>query len=95
MYIRVVRAQTQPGQVEELAQRWKAFLGPRFGSLPGFRHAYFGANREANTTVAVSVWDQRPDPATLEPVVEEFRAHVTDISAGTPVFEEYEMLGDF
>jgi len=94
MYIRIVRAQ-QPGQGEELARRWQAFWESRMPSLPGFRHAHFGVNREANTAVAISVWDQRPDPALMEPLGQEFRAQVTDISAGEPVLEEYEMLGDF
>ncbi|MCD6057221.1 MAG: hypothetical protein K0Q89_751, partial [Thermomicrobiales bacterium] len=38
---------------------------------------------------------QRPDQATMEPLMEQFRAQVADISAGPPSFEEYETLADF
>ena len=94
MYIRIVRAQTHPGQVEELARRWQGFIGPRLAGVPGFRHAHFGADRATNATVAVSVWDGRPDAAALEPMVQEFRGRVADLSAGVPVIEEYEVLAD-
>ncbi len=94
MYIRIVRAQTKPGQVEELATRWHGFIGARMASMPGFRHAHFGADRTANTTVAISMWDDRPDSAALEPMVREFREQVADISGGAPVVEEYEVLAN-
>ena len=94
MYIRIVRAQTKPGQVEELASRWHGFIGARMAGMTGFRHAHFGADRTANTTVAISVWDDRPDPAAMEPMVREFREQVADLSAGTPVIEEYEVLAE-
>ena len=94
MYIRIVRAQTRPGQVEELARRWQGFIGPRIRATPGFRHAHFGADRAANTTVAVSVWDDRPEEAALEPMVREFRGQVADLAAGAPAIEEYEVLAE-
>ncbi|MDF2760392.1 MAG: hypothetical protein K0R44_2463, partial [Thermomicrobiales bacterium] len=36
MYVRIVRAQAPPGQVEELAQRWQAFWGSQMPQIPGF-----------------------------------------------------------
>jgi hypothetical protein len=39
MYVRIVRAQAPPGQVEELAQRWQAFWGSQMPQIPGFRAA--------------------------------------------------------
>ena len=39
MYIRLVRGQAQPGQVEELARRWQAFWGEQMPQISGFRHA--------------------------------------------------------
>jgi hypothetical protein len=95
MYVRIVRAQAPPGQVEELAQRWQAFWGAQMPQVPGFRHAHFAAGPETNATISISVWDQRPDQATMEPLMEQFRAQVADISAGPPAFEEYETLADF
>ena len=94
MYIRIVRAQTGPGQAEELATRWEGFIGARMRGMAGFRHAHFGADRAANTTVAISVWDDRPDAAALEPMVRAFREQVADLSAGAPVIEEYEVLAE-
>ena len=95
MYVRIVRALAPPGQVEELARRWQAFWGVQMPQVTGFRHAHFAAGPETNTTISISVWDQRPDAATMEPLMEKFRAQVADISAGPPVFEEYETLADF
>ena len=95
MYVRIVRGQAPPGQVEELARRWQAFWGAQMPKVPGFRHAHFAAGPETNMTVSISVWDQRPDPAIMEPLMEEFRGQVADISADPPAFEEYETLADF
>ncbi len=95
MYIRIVRAQAQPGQIEEVARRWQSFWGDRMPSMAGFRHAHFAAGHEADTTFAISIWDQRPDQATMESLMTEFRSQLTDVSAGPPTFEEYETLADF
>jgi heme-degrading monooxygenase HmoA len=95
MYIRIVRGQAQPGQVEELARRWQAFWGAQMPQVPGFRHAHFAAGREANAIVSISVWDSRPDHATMEPLMQQFQGQVTDVSAGPPAIEEYETLADF
>ncbi len=95
MYVRIVRAQAPPGQVEELARRWHAFWGAQMPQVPGFRHAHFAAGPETNATISISVWEQRPDLATMEPMMQEFQTHVRDISAAPPVVEEYETLADF
>src|SRR5215203_6963489 len=95
MYIRIVRSQAPPGQVEEVAPRWQAFWGTQMPQIPGFRHAHFSAGPETNATISISVWEQRPDAATMEPLMEQFRGHIADISADPPAFEEYETLADF
>ena len=95
MYVRIVRGQTPHGQVEELARRWQAFWGTQVPQVPGFRHAHFAAGPETNATISISVWDQRPDQATMEPLMEQFRGQVADISAGPLTVEEYETLADF
>jgi hypothetical protein len=94
MYIRIVRAQAPPGQIEEVARRWKAFWGTQMPQIPRFRHAHFAAGPETDTTVSISVWEQRPDAAIMEPLMEQFREQMTDISAGPPTFDEYETLAD-
>lgn len=95
MYIRLVRGQAQPGQVEELARRWETFWSVQMPQVPGFRHAHFGLAQAANTTLSISIWDQRPDPAIMESLMEQFKAQVRDISAAPPVVEEYETLVHF
>jgi hypothetical protein len=46
-------------------------------------------------TTAVSLWEQRPDAATMEPLMRGFRTQVADLSGSWPVIEEYEILADF
>ena len=92
MYIRIVRAQSHRGQIEELAKWWQALIGPRIKATSGFRHAHSGADRAANPTVAVSVWNQRA--AALEPMVQEFQGRVADLAAEVPVVEEYEVMAE-
>ena len=94
MYVRIIRGQTQPGQVDELARRWQEVIAPRLQGVPGFRRVYFCGDRGANRVAAVSVWDSRPDEAALDRGVQEFRERVRDISAGEPVIEGYEVLAE-
>jgi hypothetical protein len=58
----------------------------------GLRHAYFGINREANLSVGVSLWESRPDEATLNPLVEAFRTQAGELIAGQPTIEQYEVV---
>jgi quinol monooxygenase YgiN len=91
MYVRIVRPQLRPGQVDELAKRWEAFIAPRLREAPGFQHAYFSGNREQNTIAGVTVWDQRP-PEVMQQAMQEFQAQVQDIMTGPPTIEDYEVL---
>ena len=93
MYIRLVRGQPQPGQLDELARRWKEHVGARFGSLPGFRHAYFVGDREVNRVVGISVWERHPGAA-LDEVMTQFRQQAQDLVAGPPTIEDYEVLAE-
>ena len=52
MYVRIVRAQAPPGQVEEVARRWRAFWGAQMPQIPGFRHAHFAAGPDTNETIS-------------------------------------------
>jgi heme-degrading monooxygenase HmoA len=93
MLIRIVKATPQPGQIDELARRWESFIGVRLKEMPGFRRAYFTADRGANATAAISVWDAPPDPATVGQMMQEFRERVSDLVGGTsPTVEEYDVL---
>jgi heme-degrading monooxygenase HmoA len=95
MYIHLVRVQVPPGQGKELARRWQAFWGTEMPQMPGFRHAHFVAGPGTNATVSITVWDQRPEQAAMEPLMEQLRAQAANISAGPFAVEEYETLADF
>src|SRR3712207_3156679 len=86
--LRLVRAQAQPGQVEAVARRWQDFWGAQMPQIPGFRHAYFAAGREADAIVSISIWERKPDQATMEPLMQQFQAQVRDVSASPPTVEE-------
>jgi hypothetical protein len=94
MYIRIVRRQTQPGQVDEFARLWQEFMGQHLPNIPEFRHGYFTGNREANTFMVVNVWDSLPDPSVLGPINQQFLERVEDIAIGPPAQEEYEVLAE-
>ena len=93
MYIRIVRGLPQPGQVDEVARRWKEHLATRLGSTPGFRHAYISGDREASRIAAVSVWDGKPGEA-ADQTMREFRQRVQDITVGPPAMEDNEVLAE-
>ena len=73
MYMRIVRAHPPEGQADEIAQKWEAFWPEKMRSLPGFRHAHLGIDRATGATAAVTVYDDKPDDATLERLMREFR----------------------
>ena len=94
MHIRVVRGQAQPGRAREVAEQWREFVLPRLRAALGLRHAYFGVDPAADTTVGVSVWESSPDEAAMNRNVEEFRARVGELIAGPPTVEQYEVVVD-
>ena len=91
--IKVHKVQTQPGQVDELVRRWRQQVAPRIPGTPGLRSVYLCGNRDANTVMAVQVWENPPDQATHETHQRQrFRDQARDILSGEPVVEEYEVL---
>jgi hypothetical protein len=92
--IRIIKGQTQPGKVDELAKRWKEFFGPLAKDNRELRHAYLAGDLDGNTALAVTVWEKRPDDATLEHITEQGRERVSDISAGPPTIDLYEVVAE-
>ena len=93
MRIRTTKVQTQAGQVEELARRWREHVAPRIPEMPGLRSVYLCGNRETNTVMTIHLWENPPDQAAHE--IHDrvrFRDQVRDILSGEPVVEEYEVL---
>ena len=66
MLIRTTKAQTQPGQVDELVQRWRQHVAPRVRGMAGLRGVYLCGNGDANTVLAIHLWDNPPDQASHE-----------------------------
>ena len=94
MYIRTIRGQPLPGQAEVFARRWQAFAPERLRQMPGFRHAYIAVDRERNAGVVVTLWDERPDAAATERMIQEFRPQIRDLVVGEPTIEEFEVLAE-
>jgi hypothetical protein len=84
MYMRIVRAQPAQGQADEVARKWEAFWPEKMRAQPGFRHAYFGIDRATGAVAGVTVFDQEPDAAVLNPLLEEFRATLGEIGPSQP-----------
>jgi len=93
MYIRIVRTQPQPGQADEAARRWTESLAPRLREVPGFRQGYLSVDRTANRIAGVTLWDAEPGPAADE-LAQGFRQQVTDIMAGPPEIETFEVVAE-
>jgi hypothetical protein len=95
MYMRIVRAQPPAGQADALADRWAAFWPERLRTLPGFRHAHFGVDRQTGAIAGVTVFDQRPDDATFERLSSEFQATLGDAQPAQPrQMTVYEITSD-
>ena len=69
--------------------------GRQMPRVPKFRHAHFGTGQDANSILCLNAWEQPPDQATMEPLMQELQAQVVDVSAGRSVIEEYDALADF
>jgi hypothetical protein len=95
MYMRIVRAQPAQGQADEIARKWEAFWPERLRAQPGFRHAHFGIDRATGAVAAVTVFDEKPDAAVLNPLLDEFRATLgASNTAQPPEVTVYEIAAD-
>ena len=93
MLIRTTRAQTHPGHVDELVRRWQEVVAPHVPEIPGLRRVYVCGDREANTVMAIHLWDTPPEQAAQElHERQRFQDQVRDLLSAEPVVEEYEVL---
>ena len=92
MNVVLVRGQTMPGQVDEMARRWEELVPPRLRDTPGFRQAYFVGTREQNTVLGVLVWDQLPDQQRIQNNIQAMLERARDIMTGPPTVEVFEVL---
>ena len=94
MYIRVIRVRTRPGKVDELTERWRTQFVPSLRMVSGFRRAYFGGDRDLNSVVVVTFWDDLPRATQLGPMVTSFEDGASDLLAASAVIEEFEILAE-
>lgn len=95
VYIRVIRVRSQPGRVDEYAERWRTMLAPRLQQLAGFRHGWFAGDRDLNSVAVVTLWDDLPRATQLGPLIVGFEEEqVADLLAAPSVIEEYEVLAE-
>ena len=93
MFVRIVRPQIAAGKAQEAATKWKEFLGPRAKANPNFKAGYMAATPDGGSVVAVTVWEQLPDPEMTRQLQGEIAAHLGDLATGPPTTEDYEVLG--
>ena len=92
MFMRIVRPQIKSDKVEEAAQRWQDFAGPRAKQNPKFKGGYMAASIDRSSVVAVTLWEELPDAAATKQFQSEIVAHLQDLLTGPPATEEYEIL---
>jgi heme-degrading monooxygenase HmoA len=93
MWVRTIKAQTQPGQVDEFVRRWREYVAPHVPEMAGLRSVYLCGNRDADSVMTIHLWDALPDQASHE--IHDrvrFRDQVRDLLGTDLVAEEYEVL---
>ena len=84
MYMRIFRAQAQPGTVDELAKRMQEFLDTTLRGASGLEHLYCGGDRSSNQISVVSLWDSEQSMTEASPKVQAFAGQVRDLLAEQP-----------
>jgi hypothetical protein len=92
MLLFAVSGKAHPGTLEEFAQKWQDVYRSHFPKMPGFVQAYFSANHEANTWLAVALWSEQPDETQLRQAIQELGGQIASIIAGPPSAEWLEVL---
>ena len=94
MYSQVVRAQVQPGKVDEAVAIFRDSVAPAARRERGFKSAYFLVDRSANKIVGFSLWESEADIAALAEsgFYQEQVAKFAAVFAGPPEREVYEVL---
>ena len=92
MYMRIFRAQAQPGTVDELAKRMQEFLDTTLRGTSGLEHLYFGGDRSSNQVSVVSLWDSEQSMSEAGPKVQAFAAQARDLLAEQPTVTGYEVV---
>lgn len=94
MYIRISMGQVQPGQMDELASKWRELFATRLQTMPGFQQGCFAGDRATNAAVGITFWDAEPDLALIQQHLEGFLKQAGHLAAGPPQEVTYEVLAE-
>lgn len=92
MYMRIFRAQAQPGTVDELAKRMQEFLDSTLRGSPGLVQLYCGGERSSNQVAVVSLWESEQSMTEANPKVQAFAGQVRALLAEPPAVVGYEVM---
>jgi hypothetical protein len=92
MVVFVVKGKAKPGTTEEFALEWRDVYGRHFPTMTGFVQAYFSADQETDTWLAIAFWNAQPDEAELNRAIGELGGHIASIIAGPPSAEWFQVL---
>ena len=94
MHSQVVRAQVQPGKVDEAVAIFRDSVGPAARQQKGFKNGYFLVDRSADKIVGFSLWESEADVAALAEsgFYQEQLAKFAAVFTGPPEREVYEVL---
>ncbi len=95
MHSQVVRAQVQPGKIDEAVAIFRDSVAPAARREKGFKNSYFLVDRPANKIIGFSLWESEADVAALAEsgFYQEQVAKFAAVFAGPPEREMYEVLG--
>ena len=93
MYAQVVRAQFQPGKIEEAIATFRDSVVPAARQQKGFKNSYLLVDRSNNKGVGFSLWESEADVAALmkSGFYQEQVAKFGAVFAGPPEREVYEV----
>ena len=92
MVLFVVKGKGQPGTTEEFSRKWQEVYRRHFPTMTGFVQAYFSANQETDTWLAIAIWSAQPDETELNQAIGELGGRIASIIAGPPSAEWFEVL---
>lgn len=94
MYSQVVRAQVQPGKIDEVVAIYRDSIAPAARQEKGFKNSYFLVDRSANRIMGFSIWESEADLAALAEsgFYQEQVAKFAAVFAGPPEREVYEVV---
>ena len=93
MYSQVIRANIQPGKMDEGIAIFKDSIAPAVQGRSGFQSARLLVDRAGNKIIGVSIWDSEADVAGLmsSGFYQEQVAKFAALFAGPPEREVYEV----